>query len=295
MDIELADDSGELWAMMLDTSRTFDEMVSAHSSPDRAAAILANPFYKVISTSFSGTQEYMAREKLSTLAAKNQFDLIVVDTPPSRSALDFLDAPQRLSSFLDGRMIKLLAAPSRGVMKIVGAGFTLFSKAVTTVLGGQMLQDAAQFVQLFEDMFGGFRQRAQATYELLRESGTKFVVVSICEADSLREASYFADRLRAEHMPLAGLILNRTHPPLAELPLGTAEVAAEKLSRSAPLTAAVLHIHSERLVVRSAELHMRARFDRVHTDLPVVEVAALPSDAHDLPALREIGRRLTAS
>ena len=128
-------------------------------------------------------------------------------------------------------MIKLLATPSRGVMKIVGAGFALFSKAVTTVLGGQMLQDAAQFVQLFEDMFGGFRQRAQATYELLRAAGTKFVVVSICEADSLREASYFADRLRAEHMPLAGLILNRTHPPLADLPPGRAGVGAEKLER----------------------------------------------------------------
>ena len=149
---------------------------------------------------------------MSTLAATEQFDLIVVDTPPSRSALDFLDAPQRLSSFLDGRMIKLLATPSRGVMKIVGAGFALFSKAVTTILGGQMLQDAAQFVQLFEDMFGGFRQRAQADLRAAACSGTKFVVVSICEADSLREASYFADRLRAEHMPLAGLVLNRTHP-----------------------------------------------------------------------------------
>ncbi len=294
VEIELADPAGELWAMMLDTRRTFDEMVANHSTPDRAAAILANPFYKVISTSFSGTQEYMAMEKLSTLAATHQFDLIVVDTPPSRSALDFLDAPQRLSSFMDGRMIKLLATPSRGVMKIVGAGFALFSRAVTTILGGQMLQDAAQFVQLFEDMFGGFRQRAQATYELLRAAGTKFVVVSICEADSLREASYFADRLRAEHMPLAGLILNRTHPPLAELPLAAAEAGVEKLARTAPLTSAVLQIHAERLAVRSAELHMRARFDRVHTDLPVIEVAALPSDAHDLPALREIGRRLTA-
>ena len=293
VDIELADPKGELWAMMLDTARTFDEMVGAHSTPERAKAILANPFYKVISTSFSGTQEYMAMEKLSTLAATDQFDLIVVDTPPSRSALDFLDAPQRLSSFLDGRMIRLLSAPTRGVMKIVGAGFTLFTKAVTTVLGGQMLYDAAQFVQLFEDMFGGFRERAQHTYELLRAPGTAFVVVSICEADSLREASYFADRLRAERMPLAGLILNRTHPPLAKLPLPAAEVAQEKIERSAPLAAAVLGIHTDRQAVRAAELHMRARFDRVHTDLPVVEVAALASDAHDLPALREIGRRLT--
>ena len=220
-----------------------------------------------------------------------------MDTPPSRSALDFLDAPQRLSSFMDGRMIKLLATPSRGVMKIVGAGFALFSKAVTTVLGGQMLQDAAQFVQLFEDMFGGFRQRAQATYELLRATGTKFVVVSICEADSLREASYFADRLRAEHMPLAGLILNRTHPPLAELPTRHAPRRPPRSceAKSPADRRRCSTIHTERLAVRAAELHMRARFDRVHTDLPVIEVPALPSDAHDLPALREIGRRLTAA
>ncbi len=294
VDVPLAHPDGQLWAMMLDTRRTFDEMVSHHSTPERARAILANPFYQVISTSFSGTQEYMAMEKLANLAATNQFDLIVVDTPPSRSALDFLDAPQRLSSFMDGRMIKLLATPSRGVMKLVGAGFALFSKAVTTILGGQMLADAAQFVQLFEDMFGGFRERAQATYELLRAPGTRFVVVSIPEGDALREASYFTDRLRAERMPLAGLVLNRTHPPLADLPAGTAQVAAGRLRESAPLTAALLDIHRQRLEVRSAELHMRARFDRVHTDLPVVEVPALPSDAHDLPALREIGSRLTA-
>jgi len=237
----------------------------------------------------------MAMEKLANLAATGQFDLIVVDTPPSRSALDFLDAPQRLSSFMDGRMIKLLATPSRGVMKIVGAGFALFSRAVTAVLGGQLLSDAAQFVQLFEDMFGGFRERAQATYELLRAPGTKFVVVSICEGDALREASYFTDRLRAEHMPLAGLVLNRTHPPLAALAAGTAQVAATKLEPTEPLTAAVLGIHAQRLAVRSAELHMRARFDRVHTDLPVVEVPALPSDAHDVPALREIAARLTGT
>lgn len=289
---------GQLWAMMLDTRRTFDEMVAAHSTPERAQAIIDNPFYQVISTSFSGTQEYMAMEKLATLAATDEFDLIVVDTPPSRSALDFLDAPQRLSSFLDGRMIRLLATPGRGVMKVVGAGFSLFSKAVSTILGGQFLADAAQFVQLFEDMFGGFRERAQATYELLRSPGTRFVVVSICEPDSLREASYFADRLGAERMPLAGLVLNRTHPPLAELPAADAEVAAARLTAGAepvdPVTAAVLRIHADRVAVRANEVHLQSRFHRVHTAVPVVEVPALPSDAHDLPALREIGARLTA-
>ncbi|GGM05478.1 ArsA family ATPase [Nakamurella endophytica] len=294
LDGPAAESGGELWAMMLDTRRTFDEMISAHSSPDRAAQIFANPFYRTISTSFSGTQEYMAMEKLSQLAGRREYDLIVVDTPPSRSALDFLDAPQRLGSFLDGRMIRLLSAPGRGVMKVVGAGFNVFARAVTSVIGGQMLADAGAFVQLFESMFGGFRERAQTTYDLLRSSGTAFVVVAIPEPEALREASYFADRLRADRMPLAGLVLNRTHPPLADLPLGTATSAAEELTREAPLAAGVLTVHADRLTVRAQELRMRSRLSRAHPDLDVVEVPALPFDAHDLPQLREIGEQLTA-
>ena len=227
-------------------------------------------------------------EKLANLAATGQFDLIVVDTPPSRSALDFLDAPQRLSSFMDGRMIKLLATPSRGVMKIVGAGFALFSgrhrgaRRAAAVRCRAVRAAVRGHVRRVPGTGAGHLRTAAAP-------GTKFVVVSICEGDALREASYFTDRLRAEHMPLAGLVLNRTHPALAELAAGTAQVAATTLAATAPLTAAVLGIHVQRLAVRAAELHMRARFDRVHTDLPVVEVPALPSDAHDVPALREIG------
>lgn len=234
-------------------------------------------------------------EKLSQLAATDEYDLIVVDTPPSRSALDFLDAPQRLSSFMDGRMIRLLASPSRGMMRIVGAGFQIFTKAVTSVIGGQMLADAATFVQLFEGMFGGFRERAQVTYDLLHSSRTSFVVVSIPESDALREASYFADRLRAERMPLAGLVLNRTHPPMADLSIATTSAALAEIAGSSPLTAAALAVHAERLTVRSQELRMRARLDRAHPDLAVVEVPSLAFDAHDLPALRTIAAHLTAA
>ncbi|HVH25010.1 MAG TPA: ArsA-related P-loop ATPase, partial [Pseudonocardia sp.] len=182
---------GELHAMMLDMRRTFDEMVQAHTTPDRAETIIANPFYQTISSSFSGTQEYMAMEKLGQLAATGEWDLIVVDTPPSRSALDFLDAPQRMSNFLDGRMIRLLSAPARaggrGLRKLVSAGFTLFAKAVSTILGGQLLADASAFVQAFDTMFGGFRERAQATYALLAGEGTAFVVVAAPEGDAVRE------------------------------------------------------------------------------------------------------------
>ena len=212
---------GELHAMMLDMRRTFDEMVQTHTTPDRAEKILANPFYQTISTSFSGTQEYMAMEKLGQLAATGKWDLIVVDTPPSRSALDFLDAPQRMSTFLDGRMIRLLSSPARmggrSLRKVLGAGFSLFAKAVSTILGGQLLADASAFVQAFDTMFGGFRERATATYALLRSPGTAFVVIAAPEPDALREAAYFVDRLRTEDMPLAGLVLNRTHPVLAPL------------------------------------------------------------------------------
>src|SRR5690349_19273372 len=281
--------------MMLDMRRTFDEMVEAHAEPGRAEKILANPFYQTISTSFSGTQEYMAMEKLGQLAATEKWDLIVVDTPPSRSALDFLDAPQRMSKFLDGRMIRLLSAPARaggrGLRKIVGAGFTLFAKAVSTILGGQMLADASAFVQAFDTMFGGFRERATATYELLRAPGTAFVVIATPEADAVREAAYFVDRLATESMPLAGLVLNRTHPVLADLPAARAETAAETLQRSggAPLAAAVLRLHADRVALAGRERRLLARFRRAHPAVAVVTVPALAADVHDLPGLRQIG------
>ncbi|HEY0815762.1 MAG TPA: ArsA family ATPase [Pseudonocardia sp.] len=286
----------ELSAMMLDMRRTFDEMVEAHAEPGRAERILANPFYQTISSSFSGTQEYMAMEKLGQLAATGRWDLIVVDTPPSRSALDFLDAPQRMSTFLDGRMIRLLSSPARaggrGLRKIVGAGFSLFAKAVSTILGGQMLADASAFVQAFDTMFGGFRERATATYELLRSPGTAFVVVAAPEPDALREAAYFVDRLSTEEMPLTGLVLNRTHPVLADLSADKARTAADGL-RGAPLAAAVLRLHADRVDLAAREDRLLARFTSAHEAVPVIRVPVV-TDVADLDGLREIGRHLAS-
>jgi anion-transporting ArsA/GET3 family ATPase len=286
---------GELYAMMLDMRRTFDEMVYAHADPERAEAIIANPFYQTISSSFSGTQEYMAMEKLGQLASTGEWDLIVVDTPPSRSALDFLDAPQRMSTFLDGRMIRLLSAPARasgrGLRKIVGAGFSLFAKAVSTILGGQMLADASAFVQAFDTMFGGFRERAAATYALLRSPGTAFLVVAAPEPDALREAAYFVERLAADGMPLAGLVLNRTHPVLADLSATRARAVAEEL-RSAPLAAAVLRLHADRVDLAEREERLLSRFTSAHPGVAVAQVPALAGDIDDLDGLREVGERL---
>ena len=292
---------GQLHAMMLDMRRTFDEMVQAHASPERAVQIIANPFYQTISSSFSGTQEYMAMEKLGQLVAAGTWDLVVVDTPPSRSALDFLDAPQRLSSFLDGRMIRLLSGPvrasGRGVRRLVGAGFGLFARAVSAILGGQLLADASAFVQAFDTMFGGFRERAEATYKLLRAPGTAFVVIATPETDAVREAAYFVDRLATESMPLAGLVLNRTHPVLADLPAARAETVAEALEQTgkAPLAAAVLRLHGDRVALARRERRLLARFRRAHPAVAVATAPALAADVHDLPGLREIGRLLTTA
>jgi anion-transporting ArsA/GET3 family ATPase len=289
--------AGQLSAMMLDMRRTFDDMVLAHAGEKRAQEVLANPFYKTISSSFSGTQEYMAMEKLGQLAGEGRWDLIVVDTPPSRSALDFLDAPQRMSTALDGRLIRLLSGPARtggwGVRKVMSAGIMLFAKTVSTIVGGQLLADASAFVQAFDTMFGGFQERAQKTYALLRSPGTAFLVVAAPEPDALREAAYFTDRLAGEDMPLAGLVLNRTHPVLAPVSAARARSAAENVGGAgSQIAAAVLRLHADRVELAEREEHLLTRFTGAHPSVPVARVPAIAGDITDLDGLRRVGELL---
>ncbi|MQS13398.1 ArsA family ATPase [Streptomyces kaniharaensis] len=300
---------GELQAMMLDMKRTFDEVVLAHAEPERAKAIMENPFYQSLSAGFAGTQEYMAMEKLGQLRAAEEWDLIVVDTPPSRSALDFLDAPNRLGSFLDGKVIRILTAPAkvggRSAMKFLNVGMGLFTGTLGKIFGAQLLTDVQTFVSAMDSMFGGFRERADRTYQLLKAPGTAFLVVAAPERDALREAAYFVDRLAADRMPLAGLVLNRVHgsgaPQLtAERALAAAEALEENGSEhSSPeaelLAAGLLRLHAERMQIMSRERRTRDRFVSVYPDVPIVEVAALPGDVHDLEGLRAIGDRLSGT
>ena len=290
--------AGDLDAMMLDMKRTFDEIVVAHAEPAKAQAILDNPFYQALSSSFAGTQEYMAMEKLGQLKASGDYDLVVVDTPPTRSALDFLDAPDRLTTFLDGRLIKVLMAPAKAggkaYLKVVSVGFNVFTSAITRIIGASVLQDVSQFVAALETMFGGFRERAQATYDLLKAEGTAFVVVAAPEPDALREASYFVERLAAESMPLAGLVVNRVHRSTATRLTAAQSLAAAERIESASLTAGVLRLHAERLGQASREAHLQARFTSAHPSVPIVEVAAQPGDVHDLTGLRAVGADLAA-
>jgi len=290
---------GSLDAMMLDMKRTFDEIVLTHSDPARAQQILANPFYVSLSSSFAGTQEYMAMEKLGQLRREGRWDLIVVDTPPSRSALDFLDAPQRLGRFLDGRMIRLLLAPAkaggRAYMKVLSVGMSVFTNVLTKVLGAQALKDLSLFVASLETMFGGFRERADKTYQLLKEPGTSFVVVAAPERDALREATYFVERLSQEQMPLAAVVLNRVHRSAApELSVQRALAGAEALDESGEgsLAAAVLRVHAERLAMATRDERTAARFAGAHRAVPLVQVAAQAGDVHDLDGLRTIGTEL---
>jgi anion-transporting ArsA/GET3 family ATPase len=291
--------SGELFAMMLDMKRTFDEVVAAHTDPRRAEEIFVNPFYQAMSSTFAGTQEYMAMEKLSQLRASDEWDLIIVDTPPSRSALDFLDAPARLSRFLDGRMLRMLAAPARSggrsVFSLVTASFGLFSKLMDKILGAQLITDLSGFVGALDSMFGGFRERAEHTFRVLQAPETAFLVVAAPEPDAIREADFFAGRLAQERMPLAGLLLNRMHRVATdEIDAETAVRASAAIRAENPVAADVLLVHAANLGRAQRERRITARFTGAHPDVPVAAIPAQPVDVHDIDGLREIGLAMTA-
>ena len=311
---------GSLDAMMLDMKRTFDEVVEAHATAEKAEQILANPFYQAVSSSFAGTQEYMAMEKLGQLRLEAdrdpdnpRWDLIVVDTPPSRSALDFLDAPKRLGSFLDGRFIRILAAPAkaggRAYLKVFSAGVNVVTKTLTKILGGQMLNDVQTFVAALDTMFGGFRKRADHTYALLSAPTTTFIVVAAPERDALREALFFIDRLDEEKMPLAGLVINRMYRVSATSlsaarALGAAEelgdeeslrssgVGSSGISERTAITQGLLRMHAVQAEIAARHESLARRFIAGHPGIPMVEVPAASGDIHDLVGLRAVGDAL---
>jgi len=298
-----SDGAGRLDAMMLDMKRTFDEVVEGHANPVKAQQILENPFYVALSSSFAGTQEYMAMEKLGQLHAQTEaeasWDLIIVDTPPSRSALDFLDAPEHLASLLDGRFVRMLLAPARGPARLLSVGLGVVTSALNKVLGAQVLTDMQTFIAACDTLFGGFRQRAEATYALLQASGTAFVVVATPEPDALREATYFVERLGSEHMPLAGLVVNRVQAEaVPAVSASAAERAAQQLvdqtGEEHEAAAGLLLIQAERARQRQRQDRLRKGFAGAHPEVPTVGVVALAGDVHDLDGLRQVGDLLAA-
>ena len=221
--------------MMLDTKSTFDDLVATHSTdPKQAERILGNRFYKNISGALSGTQEYMAMEKLYELHVANNFDLVVVDTPPTRHALDFLNAPRRLTRFLDHRLYRILMAPTRGLMKAANVATQAFVRTLSKVVGAEVLEDAITFFTAFSGMEEGFKNRANIVFDLLASPRTAFVLVASPRRDTVEEADFFARRLAESGIAVRALIVNRMHPRFGE---GLAEARVSGRTRSrAPIS-----------------------------------------------------------
>ena len=279
--------NGELWAMMLDTKATFDGLVERYArNEDQAKTILANGFYRNISSSLSGTQEYMASEKLYELAIEGDYDLVVVDTPPTRNALDFLQAPQRLARFLDHRLYKVLMMPTKGIVKAVNFAAQTVMRSIAKVVGAEVIADAVEFFAAFEGMEAGFTERARHVDELLRKPETSFVLIASPRADTVAEATYFANELHRLGIAVRGLVVNRMSPLFD--PDGECE------HHEATTDSTVLQDHfrclSESNFVARGELqHLVGISERV-APAPVVGVPEQSFEVSDTESLRALGR-----
>jgi anion-transporting ArsA/GET3 family ATPase len=282
---------GELWAMMLDTKSTFDDLVVNYSAdPLQAERILGNRFYRNISGALSGTQEYMAMEKLYELHEATEFDVVVVDTPPTRHALDFLDAPRRLTRFLDHRLYRILMAPTRGLVKAVNVAAQAFVRTVSKVVGGEVINDAITFFSAFQGMEEGFKNRATVVLELLSDPSTAFVLVASPRRDTVEEATFFAERLDEAGIKVRALVVNRMHPSFGG---GLAEAARERARTldGSDLGGLYANLADFQLVAAGEEAHLVGLSELV-APAPVVRVPFLPSDVHDLDGLAAVGRYL---
>ena len=282
---------GELHALMLDTKSTFDDLVVANAAtPEQGRRILENRFYRNISGALSGTQEYMAMEKLYELHQHTDFDLVVVDTPPTRNALDFIDAPRRLSRFLDHRLFRMITAPGRGVMKAVNVAAQTFLRTVAKVVGAEVIDDAVAFFQAFEGMEEGFRERADAVLALLSDDDTAFVLVASPRRDTIDEAAYFAAKLAEADIAVRALVVNRMHPSFGS---GLPEAVRERADtlEGTDLGGLYRNLAEFQLVASREEEHLSGLADAV-APAPLVRVPFLSTDVHDLEGLGVIAEHL---
>lgn len=295
-----------LEAMMLDMKGTFDEVIDRHASdPARAARIKGNRFYTQMSGTLAGTQEYMATEKLYELHRSGRYDCIVLDTPPTRNALDFLDAPRRLTDFLEGRFLKMFVAPGmtagRLASRAAGLGAGLFMRTASRVTGAGVLADLGEFFQSFEGMYEGFKTRAQDVYRLLQSPDAAFVVVATPETPALREARYFLQRLADEGMPTAGLVVNRITGEdgvggvVDDLPPARVREVAARFADGTPEQRAAGALLSLAVDRREAGVReQRTIASALHGVDPraLVQVPEFAGDVHDVEGLTALGEHL---
>ena len=285
---------GELWAMMLDAKATFDEVVAKHA-PDAETRdrILSNRIYRELSNALAGSQEYMAMERLFELHQEDRYDLLVLDTPPSRNALDFLDAPRRLTQFIEGRSLQLFLRPTGIGMRVFGRGTSMMFSVLRRVTGMDLIEDISEFFQAFSGMVGGFQERAKRVNELLGDKRSSFLVVCAPQGEPISEAVYFHRKLVEAGLPFGGVIVNKVHAgyDIEESPEevaselesllgdgGLARRAADNLADFRRLSA-----RDGRNIGRLSR-EMRAR--------AVICVPYLDEDVHDLGGLMEVNRYL---
>jgi anion-transporting ArsA/GET3 family ATPase len=288
---------GELWAMMLDAKATFDELVRRHA-PDAETRdrILSNRIYQQLSNALAGSQEYMAMEKLFELYAEDRYDLLVLDTPPSRNALDFLDAPRRLMQFIEGRALQVFMKPTGLGMKVFGRGTSMMFSVLRRVTGVEVLEDLSEFFQAFSGMVGGFRERAQRVNELLANPETCFLVVCAPQGEPITEAVYFHRKLVEASLPFGGVIVNKVHYE-SELPAyedGLARELEDALGDEDLARRVIANYDDYRALATRDQRNIQRLTAEMRARL-VIQVPYLDTDVHDLAGLMRINEYLFAS
>jgi anion-transporting ArsA/GET3 family ATPase len=281
---------GELWALMLDAKRTFDELIE-HLAPDARTRdeVLSNRIYAQLSNAVAGSQEFTAIAKLYDLDAGGEFDLLVLDTPPSRNALDFLDAPQRLTGFFQGRALRVFLRPAGIGGRIIGRGTGVAFGLLRRVTGVDLMEDLSVFFRALGGMIDGFAARADRVSALLADPGTTFLIVTSPQHDPIEEAIFFHRKLREAGMPFGGVVVNRLHTPPGlngELPTELVAELGERLAGRVATSARELAALAERDAANVA--HLRERLGNP----PLVIVPERQDDVHDVEGLAHVRAHL---
>jgi anion-transporting ArsA/GET3 family ATPase len=289
---------GELWAMMLDAKATFDELV-ARQAPDEESRdrVLENRIYQQISSALAGSQEYMAMEKLFELHSDGEFDLLVLDTPPTRNALDFLDAPKRLTQFIEGRSMKMFMKPTGLAAKVAGRGTSVVLGVLKRILGFDLLADLAEFFNAFSGMVEGFQARAKRVNKLLADPSTCFLVVCGPQDEPVNEAVYFHRKLVEAKLPFGGVIVNKVHYAAEELGDDNDDLPAtlaEKLGDEGLARRVAANFSDYQALAERDARNIKRLANELHTR-GVIRVPYLDEDVHDLAGLAEINRYLFAT
>jgi anion-transporting ArsA/GET3 family ATPase len=290
-------EGGELWAMMLDAKATFDELVRRHA-PDAETRdrILSNRIYQQLSNALAGSQEYMAMEKLFELHAEDRYDLLVLDTPPSRNALDFLEAPRRLMQFIEGRALQVFMKPTGLGMKVFGRGTSMMFSVLRRLTGVEVLEDLSEFFQAFSGMVGGFRERAKRVNELLANPETCFLVVCAPQGEPITEAVYFHRKLVEAELPFGGVIVNKVHYE-SELPSydeGLEQELADALGDPDLARRVIENFDDYRALAARDQRNIKRLTAEMRARL-VIQVPYLDADVHDLPGLMRMNEYLFAA